>query len=64
VALIFLAVQPFAYNSVWLAGIYVRGCIPKSFLVKAIMKVVRNTVEDVKFTYFMMAPFVRAVEWP
>jgi len=27
------------------------------------MKVLRNTEDDVKFTHFMMAPFVRAVEW-
>jgi hypothetical protein len=26
-----------------------RGCIPKFLLVKAIMKVVRNSAEDVKF---------------
>ena len=31
VASIFLAVQPFPYNSIWFAGIYVRGCIPKLF---------------------------------
>jgi hypothetical protein len=29
--------------------IYVTGCIPKLFLVKAIMKGVRNTVDDVRF---------------
>ncbi len=26
------------------------------------MTVVRNTVDDVRFTYFMMVPFVRAEE--
>jgi hypothetical protein len=26
------------------------------------MKVVRNIVEDIKFTYFMMIPFVRTTE--
>jgi len=25
------------------------GCIPKLFLVRAVMEVVRNTVDDVKF---------------
>jgi hypothetical protein len=45
----FLAVQSFPYNSLWFAGIYVRGCIPKLFLARVIMKVVRNTVEGVKF---------------
>jgi len=45
----FLAFQPFPYNSLWLAEIYVRGYIPKLFLVKAIMKAVRNTVDDVTF---------------
>jgi len=44
-----LAIQPFPYNSLWFAGIYVRGSIPKSFLVRVIMKVARNTVEGVKF---------------
>jgi hypothetical protein len=63
VAPIFLAVQPFTYNSLWFVEIYVRGCIPKSFLVRVIMKVVKNTVDDVRFIYLMMAPFVRAVEW-
>jgi len=36
-------------STVWLVRIYVRGCIPKLYLVKAIMKVVRNTVEGVRF---------------
>ncbi|GEM_PF-1079194 len=31
---------------------------------KSHYELVRNTVEGVKFTYFMMAPFVRAVERP
>src|SRR5438128_12225256 len=35
--------------SVWFAEIYVRHYIPKFFLVRAIMKGVRNTVEDVGF---------------
>jgi len=43
------------YNSLWLVEIYVRDCIPKLFLVRVIMKVVRNTVGDVKFTFPMMA---------
>jgi hypothetical protein len=53
----------FFLNSVWFAGIYVRGCIPKLFFVRTIMKGVRNTVEDVRFTYFIEASFVRAVGW-
>jgi hypothetical protein len=31
------------------------GCTPKLFLVRVISKVVKNTVKDVKFAYFMMA---------
>jgi hypothetical protein len=46
---IFLAVQPFPYNPLWFAGIYVRGCIPKLFLERVTMKVVENTVEGVRF---------------
>jgi len=30
-----LAVRPFPYNSIWFAGIYVRGCIPKLFFGKS-----------------------------
>jgi hypothetical protein len=59
----FLTVQPFSYTSTWFAGIYVRGSIPKSFLVRVIMKVVRNTVEGVKFTFPMMAYFVLVAAW-
>jgi hypothetical protein len=59
----FLAVQPFSYNSVWFAGVYLRGCIPKILSIRAITKVVRNTYRC-EFTSFMMAPFVRAAEWP
>jgi hypothetical protein len=51
VAPIFLAVQPFSYNSIWLVEIYVRDS-SKLFLVRAIMKVVRNTVEDVCVVYY------------
>jgi len=51
----FLGDQSLFYNSTWPAGIYVRICIPKSFLARVIMKVVRNTVEGVKFTFPMMA---------
>jgi hypothetical protein len=53
----------FSYDSVWFAGIFVKGPIPISFLVRVIMKVVRNTVEGVKSTYFMMVTLVRAAEW-
>jgi hypothetical protein len=38
----FLAVQPFSQE-------YVRGCIPKLFLERVTMKVVENSVEDVKY---------------
>jgi len=41
----------------------VKGCIPKLFLVRAIMKVVRNTVEGVKFTFPMMACSVLVAVW-
>jgi len=51
---LFLAVQPFSYNSTWFVEIFVRGSIPKSFLVRVIMKVVRNTLEGVKFIIAMM----------
>jgi len=30
------------------------GCIPKLFLVRAVMEVVRNTVDDVKFIITIM----------
>ena len=30
------------------------GCIPKLFLVRAVMEVVRNTVDDVKFIIIKM----------
>ena len=49
-------------STVWLVRIYVRGCIPKLYLVKAIMKVVRNTVEYVKYISIVTASFVHAVE--
>jgi len=41
----------------------VRGCIRKFFLVRAIMKVVRNTVKDVKFTFTMKGYSVLVVVW-
>jgi len=53
----------FPYNSPWFAGIYVRGCIRKLFLVRAIMKVVRNIVEGVKFITAMMVCAVLVVVW-
>ena len=40
-----------------------RICIPKSFLARVIMKVVRNTVEGVKFTFLMMASSVLVAVW-
>ena len=50
-----LAVQPFPYTSPWFVEIYVTGSIPKLYLVRAIMKVVENTVEGVKFIITTMA---------
>ena len=41
-------------NSVWIEEIYVRGSISKSFLVRVIIKMVRNTVEGAKFTFTTM----------
>ena len=38
-------------------------CTPKLFLVRVIMKVVRNTVGGVKFTYPMMVCSVLVVVW-
>ena len=63
VASIFLAVQPFPYNSIWFAGIYVRGCIPKSFLVRVSMNLARNIVEDVRFIITTMVCSVLVVVW-
>jgi len=61
VAPIFLAVQPLPYNLLWLVEIYVRGCIPKLFLIRAIMKVGRNTLEGVKFIPIVMVYSVLVV---
>jgi hypothetical protein len=44
-------------------GIHVVDWTPKLFLIRATMKVVRNTVEDVKFTYLMKAHSVPAAVW-
>jgi hypothetical protein len=41
----------------------VRGSIPKSFLVKAIMRVVRNTVEGVRFIITTMVCSVFVAVW-
>lgn len=38
-------------------------CIPKLFLVKAIIKEAKNTVEGERFIIITMVPFVRAAEW-
>ena len=59
----FLAVEPFRYNSIWFVEIFVRGSIPKSFLVRVIMKAVRNTAEDVKFIIAMMVCSVFVAGW-
>jgi hypothetical protein len=59
----FLEVQPFSYNSIWFGGTYVSSCIPKLFLVRVIMKVVRNTVEGVKFIITTMARSVGVAVW-
>jgi hypothetical protein len=59
----FLAVRPFAYNSIWFVEIFVRGSIPKLFLVRAIMKVVRNTVEGVRFIITTMVGSVVVAVW-
>ena len=40
-------------------GIYVGGCTPKLFLVRATMKAVKNTVEGVKFTYCKITTKIR-----
>ena len=59
-----LRIRILCYSIVlWFAGIYVRGCIRQSFFLRAIMKVLRNTVEGVRFTYFIKAAFVHVVEW-
>ena len=41
-----------------------RGCIPKLFFVRAIMKVVRNTVDDVKFIIVMKVCSVLSLTEP
>jgi hypothetical protein len=55
--------KPFPYNSIWFAGIYAIGYIPKLFLVNAIMKVVRNTLEGVKYIITTMVCSVLVVVW-
>jgi hypothetical protein len=40
----------------------VRGCIPKLFLVRVVMKVAKSTVEDVKFIPIVMVYSVLVVE--
>jgi hypothetical protein len=50
----YLAGQPFPFNSIWFAEIYVKGCIRKLFLVRAMVKVVRNTGEGVEFIIAIM----------
>jgi hypothetical protein len=52
-----------AICSIWLAVTCLKDYIPKLFLVRVIMKVVRNTVEDVKFTFTTMVCFVHVVVW-
>jgi len=49
---IFLAVRPFSYNSLRLAGIYVKNCILKLLSVNPTMEVVRNIAEGAKFIFF------------
>ena len=59
-----LRISILCYSMVlWFAGIYVRGCILKLFLVRAIMTVVRNIVEGVKFTIPMMLCSVFVAVW-
>jgi hypothetical protein len=41
----------------------VRGRIPKSFLVRVIMKVVRNTVEGMRFISFITNRSVLVAVW-
>ena len=41
-----------------------RGHIPKLFLERAIMKVVRNTVDGVRSFFVMMECFLHVAEWP
>jgi hypothetical protein len=52
-----------SYTPVWFARIYVRGSIPKWFLVEAIMKVVRNTVEGVRIIITKMVCSVLVAAW-
>src|SRR5919198_334536 len=46
-------------NNSMVCGIYVGGCTPKLFLVRATMKAVKNTVEGVKFTYCKITTKIR-----
>jgi hypothetical protein len=59
----FLAVQPFTYNSLWFVEIYAKDYIPKLLLVRAIMGPARNIVGGVKFTFTMTGISVHAAEW-
>ena len=54
----------FSYDSVWFAGIYVRGGgITKLFLVRVIMGLARIIGGGVRFTFTMTGISVRVVEW-
>jgi hypothetical protein len=59
----FLAVQPFSYNSIWFVEIYVKDLILDLLLVKPIMEMGINIVDVVKYISFMMAYFVLVVVW-
>ena len=43
----------FSYTLIWFVETYVKGFTPRLFLERVTMKVVRNTVKDVKFTFTM-----------
>jgi hypothetical protein len=55
--------EVYLFSTAWLVRIYVRGCIPKLRLVRAVTKVARNTAEGVRFTSTMKGNSVHAAEW-
>jgi len=53
----------FSYTLIWFVEIYVKDLILDLLLVKPIMEMGINIVDDVKYISFMMAYFVLVVVW-
>ena len=54
---------PSKSECLWYVEIYVRDCIPKSFLARATMKEEKNIVDVARCISSMMVHFVLAVVW-